>query len=334
MANNNKKNDSEISKSMTNLNISSNDNKIKFNKKDIPKPILKWIGGKTQIIEKILSEIPKKFKNYHELFIGGGSVLIAVLWARNKNLIEIENSINAYDLNTALIYTYINIQKNKDNLYQNISKLIKEYFECKIDGKKNRNPINKEEALSSRESYYFWIRKQYNQLTDKKTIEASSYFIFMNKTGFRGMYREGPNGFNIPYGNYKNPKILKKEELDYISDLIQDVKFEVSDFSNSFEKIKDGDFTYLDPPYAPENSKSFVKYNQDGFGLEQHKNLFTRCNKIKSPTKFIMSNANVPLVKECLPEENFNYQVIECRRAINSTNPAAKTEEVIIKNYE
>ena len=155
----------------------------------------------------------------------------------------------------------------------------------------------------------------------------------MNKTGFRGMYREGPNGFNIPYGNYKNPKILEKKDLDFISELIQGVNFEISDFSESFKKVKKGDFIYLDPPYAPENATSFVGYNKEGFDIVQHKKLFQSCNEIKLPTKFIMSNSNVQLVKDFLPEEQYNYEIIKCRRAINSTNPGAITEEVIIKNY-
>ena len=307
---------------------------IKIEKKYIAKPILKWVGGKGQIIEKILKLVPKEFENYHEIFVGGGSVLLAVLWAEHQGLIKIKNKINAYDLNSALIYTYLNIQKKKDKLYQEISKLIKEYFETKIEGDVFRKPDDKTQALSSRESYYYWIRKQYNQLQDKSTIIASAYFIFLNKTCFRGMYREGPNGFNVPYGNYKNPKILEKRDLDHTSYLIQSVNFEICDFSQSFEKIKSGDFVYLDPPYAPENSKSFVKYNQDGFDLQQHQKLFSLCNLIQLPTKFLMSNSNVPLIKEYFSDKDFNYEIIECRRAINSTNPAAKTEEVLITNFE
>ena len=327
MANNNE--EDEVTQGLTNLNLSDKN----FNKKDIPKPILKWVGGKTQTIDKLLETIPEEFDNYHELFVGGGSVLIAVLWAQKENIINIKNSINAYDLNTALIHTYKNIQKKKKELYLSISKLSDEYFKCKIDGEVNRNPETKEEACTSRESYYFWIRKKYNNLENKKTVEASSYFIFMNRTGFRGMYREGPKGFNIPYGNYKNPKILDKKELDYISDLIQDVNFVVSDFSESFEKIKNGDFIYLDPPYAPENNKSFVKYNKEGFNLEQHQKLFTLCNLIKIPTKFILSNSNVPIIKEYFNPNNYKYEIISCRRAINSKNPGNKTEEVLITNY-
>lgn len=300
---------------------------------NIPKPILKWVGGKSQIINKILDIIPKNFKNYHEVFVGGGSVLIAVLWAQQQGYINIEKNINAYDSNSALIYTYINIKDNKEELYQQLLLIIDEFNKCSLDGAIFRDPEDEEQAVSSKESYYYWTRKQYNKLKDKKSIKSSVYFIFLNKTGFRGMYREGPNGFNVPYGNYKNPKILEKKDLDYISNLIQPVNFKINDFSISFESIKKGDFIYLDPPYAPENSKSFVKYNQDGFNLDQHLKLFSLCNLIKSPTRFIMSNANVQLVKDNLLEQDYKYEIITCRRAINSKNPGEKTEEVLICNY-
>lgn len=309
-------------------------NNLHFSKKDIPKPIFKWVGGKSQIIDKLINTFPKEFNNYHEMFLGGGSVLIALLWACKKGFITIKKKINAYDINQALISSYINIRDKKEELYLELKVIIDQFLECKIDGTLNRNPETESEALSSRESYYYWIRKQYNQLQNRTTIQASAYFIFMNKTGFRGMYREGPNGFNIPYGNYKNPKILEKKDLDYISDLIQDVNFEIRDFSESFKKVKNGDFIYLDPPYLPENATSFVGYNKEGFDIEQNKKLFLSCKKIKLPTKFIMSNSNVQLIKDFLPENEYNYEIIECRRAINSTNPAAKTKEVIIKNFE
>ena len=303
-------------------------------KKDIPKPLLKWVGGKGQIIEKLLKKLPKKINNYHEIFVGGGSFLIMVLWAKEKNYITIDGDINVYDLNEALIETYNNIKNNKDKLFESIKQIETEFNSCEIEGDVKRKPINKEDAMTSKESYYYWIRKQYNEEKDKSSIKSSSYFIFLNKTGFRGMYREGPNGFNIPYGNYKNPKIIDKDELDYISELIKNVNFYNSDFSKSFENIQEeNNFIYLDPPYAPENDKSFVGYTKDGFDIKQHELLFDLTNKISEKNMIMMSNANVQLFRDSLSDKKYKYEVVSCRRAINSKNPGAKTEEVIITNY-
>jgi DNA adenine methylase len=144
------------------------------------------------------------------------------------------------------------------------------------------------------------------------------------------MYREGSNGYNVPYGHYKKtPTIISKKELDNISDLIKDVKFIHSNFNQSIKKIKDGDFVYLDPPYAPENTNSFVGYVKDGFNLETHKYLFNEIKKLDK-VKFVMSNAKVNLVTEHFKE--YNCQDIMARRAINSKNPGSTTIEVIIYN--
>ena len=114
--------------------------------------------------------------------------------------------------------------------------------------------------------------------------------MVLNKTGFRGMYREGPKGFNIPYGHYKKtPTIVTKKELDEISNLIKNVEFIVSDFKDSIKNVKEGDFIYLDPPYAPENKKSFVGYTAEGFSLETHNKLF---NEVKQFDK-----KNIKIIK-------------------------------------
>jgi DNA adenine methylase len=306
----------------------------KITKKDIPRPILKWVGGKGQIIDKLLKAIPKEMNDYHELFVGGGSFLVMVLWAKNKGFITINGSLNAYDLNEALISTYINIRDNKDELFEKVKELQKDFLECDAEGTVNRKPNNKQEAITSRESYYYWIRKEYNGQTDKTSINSSAYFIFLNKTGFRGMYREGPNGFNIPYGNYKNPKLVEEDELNYISELIQHVNFHNSDFSKSFENVSnEKNFLYMDPPYAPENNKSFVGYTKDGFDIEQHKKLFDLTKCISEKNMIMMSNSNVKLIHDNLSPDDFKYEVVSCRRAINSKDPSARTEEVIITNY-
>ena len=106
--------------------------------------------------------------------------------------------------------------------------------------------------------------------------------MVINKICFRGMYREGPNGFNVPYGHYKKtPTIISKQDLDSISDLIKNVNFIHSSFTTSIKNIKNNDFVYLDPPYAPESTKSFVGYVADGFSLETHKLLFNEIKKLK-----------------------------------------------------
>ena len=294
------------------------------------KPFLKWVGGKTQIIDKIITKIPKEMNNYHEIFLGGGSVLFAILSLQKQNKIVIKNKIYAYDINSVLINVYKNIQNNQGELYNCIDFYIKEY-----DGLNgtviNRNPISISEAKTSKESYYYWLRKKYNDIP-KNTIECSALFMIINKTCFRGIYREGPNGYNVPYGHYKNtPTIISKTELNYISDLIKDVEFKDCSFIESIKNVKEDDFVYLDPPYAPENTKSFVGYVAGGFNLEAHLSLFKEIKKL-GQIKFLMSNAKVELVIDNF--KSFKMEDVIVRRSINSKNPGSTTIEIMVYNYE
>ena len=303
-----------------------------------PKPLLKWVGGKTQIIDDIMSLFPTKMKNYHEPFIGGGSVLIGLLTYINAGKIKLTGKIYASDLNSNLIGFYKNIQMHPDTVIAECKILVSEY--SNIAGTEvNRKASNIEEASTSQESYYFWVRSLFNTLSkeEKTTPRASAMLLFMNKTCFRGVYREGPNGFNVPFGNYKNPSIIDEEHIMKISRLIKNVVFTAESYAESLApaqtRVKKGDFIYLDPPYAPESGTSFVGYTNDGFNIDNHNALFKMCNEItEKGVKILMSNADVKLVKDAFPAPKYNTQIISCRRAIHSKEPDKRTNEVLITN--
>lgn len=312
------------------------------------KPILKWAGGKTQILDIIEKNIPNIIQNYREFFVGGGAVLFLILTLQRNNKIQINGNIEAYDINNSLVNMYIHIRDHTDKLYISIQKIIQEHNAISsLCLKENRNlkPKNKKEALTSKESHYYWIRKKYNNLVNKKkntiqsNIKISAMFIFLNKTCFRGLYREGPNGFNVPYGNYKNPEIINLEHLFQISELIQNVNFYCKNFEdsmsieniNKFHKI---DFIYLDPPYAPEDINSFVKYNKAGFSENTHKLLFNLIHYISEKNiKIMLSNSNTKLVIDNFKQKQYNKFILQAKRSINSKDPSKKTTEIIIKNY-
>ena len=303
----------------------------------IQKPFLKWVGGKTQIMKEIISKIPTEINSYHELFLGGGSVLLTVLSLQKQGKLVIKNKICAHDLNKGLINTFKQIKYNHLNLIANVLELKKAFATIPLNtnGQRGQPPnVNHSTYTQTREHYYYWIRSKYVDC-DKSTVEAAGYFIFLNKTGFRGMYREGPNGFNVPYGLKDKkivPGIINEDEIKKISQLIQTVEFKVSDFSDSIENVSEGDYIYLDPPYAPENSTSFVGYTKDGFGLDIHKKLFEKIIAFSDKKiLFMMSNSKVKSVLEYFKAYNC-YEVL-ARRAINSKNPGAKTMEVLVTNY-
>jgi len=304
-------------------------------KMEIIKPFMKWVGGKTQIINDVMSLFPKTMNNYHEPFLGGGSVLLALLTYKESGLLTVTGKIYASDLNSNLIGLYKNIQSYPEALIAEVKKISEEFAKCKGTDV-NRKATTIEEAMTSPESYYFWIRSKFNGLSkeERTSIPASAMLLFMNKTCFRGVYREGPKGFNVPFGNYKNPSILDEDHIKTVSRLIKDVEFTTCPFDYALSRIMDDDFVYLDPPYAPETDKSFVKYTADGFNLESHKALFSICRDMLSKNvKMLMSNAEVKLVKDAFPLPDFNTKIISCRRAIHSKEPDARTNEVLITNF-
>ena len=304
------------------------------------KPIIKWVGGKTQIIDKIMDNFPKEINNYHELFLGGGSVLLALLSLKNELNIKINGTINAYDINETLINMYINIRDRPHKIISYINIIINRYNNIEEEkGPKKYKPTKGYKEINNKESFYYWIRYKYNHYNQikKNHYKGSAIFIFLNKTCFRGLYREGPNGFNVPYGHYKNPEIINEEHIMNVSELIKNVNFIYSDFEKSFNNINininSNDFIYLDPPYAPINDKSFVGYVADGFDINKHKKLFELILAASNNNKFIMSNADVDMVRDAFQTSDYNIMTILCKRSINSKNPESKVNEVLIKNY-
>ena len=280
----------------------------------------------------IITLFPKEMNNYHEVFLGGGSVLFALLSNQRKNKIVINEGIYAYDLNEDLINVYKNIQDNVEVLHEKLTYVFEQYDSISVF-KGDRNPTIIDEALKSKESFYYWIREKYNNM-DKNLIEHSALFIFLNKTCFRGMHRVGPNGFNVPFGHYKKtPKIISLDELVEIQNLIKKVEFKCLDFSESIKNIKKDDFAYFDPPYAQENAKSFVKYNKNGFPPEKHQELFNLIlAKDQENVKMVISNSKTELVEKNFVD--FRINEIKARRAINSKNPGSVVKELIIYNFE
>jgi DNA adenine methylase len=231
---------------------------------------------------------------------------------------------------------YENIQEHPDELADMLETHFKTYenintFKLGSKPPKNRNSMKYEEGLLSKENYYYWARCRYNQ--DKKgTISNSALFIFLNKTCFRGLYREGPKGMNTAFGHYKviNNK-LTKEQIKKLSHMFEGVNFSCCDFGEAIKQAKEEDLIYLDPPYMQDSESPFLKYVEKGFEMKDHKRLFDMIKTLdEKKISFIMSNSKTEHIKKAF--EKYHQEEITARRAINSKNPRDTSQEIIIWN--
>lgn len=295
-------------------------------------PILKWVGGKSQILNEVMDLFPVTMNNYYEPFLGGGSILFALLSYKKMGIRTITGTVYANDLNGQLIEFFKTLKTQPQELIQEAEKLIQAWRAIK-GTTVERKPTTQLEATTSRESYYFWVRSQYNALPaeQKSGPKAAAMFLFLNKTCFRGLYREGPNGFNVPYGNYENPAIINKAHFLEVSELLQNVVFSCVDYKEFLANVQQGDFIYLDPPYAQIKETSFVGYTATGFDGDEQKRLFELCHQMKQKgARFLLSNANVDAVKNAFTTTGYQIKTLNTRRAITPKNPKARSQELLI----
>ncbi len=266
-------------------------------------PIVKWVGGKRQLMFKLLKNMPKSYNRYFEPFIGGGALFF-----------ELQPK-NGYisDMNEELINLYTVV---RDNVYVLIDDL-------------SKHKISKE--------YFLKIRnldrtEKYNSLSD---VKKASRFIYLNRTCFNGMYRVNSQGqFNVPFGNYKNPKIVDAENLINCSKLLKNTEICCTDFSEVLTKVQKGDFIYFDPPYVPLNeTSSFTSYTKYGFDIDMQFKLRDICDELNSMgVMFMLSNSDTKLVNELY--SNYEIKKVFASRAINANpNGRSKITEVLVRNY-
>jgi len=271
--------------------------------------IVKWAGGKRQLLPQLEPLFPKKINRYFEPFIGGGSVAFYLSKTRNPKKMFLS------DINEELINVYSVV---KDNVGELIS-LLKKY-KLKHD-KKGKD-------------FYLSIRKQDPEVMS--AVSRAARFIYLNRTCFNGLYRvNSKGGFNVPMGNYKNPGIVQEEKLKEISGLLENVELKVQSFDKILSKAKKGDFIYFDPPYYPLNRASFTKYAKDDFLEEEHRKLFRLFAALdKKGCKVMLSNSNAPFILDLYKKYKKKMKHVDATRMINcNAEKRGKVKEVVIMNY-
>jgi len=271
----------------------------------IYKPVVKWAGGKSKIINQFSKYIPEKFNNYHEPFIGGGALFFHLV----PNLVKRNATAYLSDLVEELINLYHVIKKDVDSLI--------------VTSKKHKYE----------EDYYYNIRAL--DPFKMPDVERASRILYLNKTCFNGLYRVNSKGkFNVSFGDYINPVIVDEVVLRNASKAFQFAELFHGDFELVLNNAQKGDFVYLDPPYVPLSTTSdFTKYTSNSFGFADHERLKKLFDELKTRGCYVMlSNSNTNFVKDLYSD--CNIKTVSASRAINSN--AAKRgaiKELLILSY-
>jgi DNA adenine methylase (dam) len=260
------------------------------------RPILKWAGGKTQMLGDLLPKVPNSYGRYIEPFFGGGAMFFAL---------QPESAIIA-DSNPELINMYQEVANHADNVIQ----YLKQY--------------------ENTSEMFYAVRSQ--EWTTLPKAEAAARTIFLNRTCYNGLYRVNKHGqFNVPYGKYKNPKICDEAGLRAASEALKKANILCGDYLLVLEHhAQPGDFVFLDPPYLPVSEYAdFKRYTKEQFYEEDHVELSKVIMALhERGCHVILTNSNHPLVHELYAP--FNIDVIQTKRHISCNGSTRKGEDVIV----
>ena len=271
-------------------------------------PFTKWTGGKRQLLGELRSYMPETYGRYFEPFVGGGALFFDL--APEKAVIN--------DFNEELINAYRQIKNNPAEL---INLLIKH--------KENNS-----------KDYYLALRSadRDGRISRMTGVERAARILYMLRVDFNGLYRvNSKNQFNVPYGRYKNPKIVDVDLLYQISEYLNENDIEIlqTDFAEAVKDAQTGDFVYFDPPYIPLNeTSSFTSYTHEGFSYEEQVRLRDTFKELTERGVYAMlSNSSSPLVEELY--KDFNIYFVEAQRTNGAKSSSrGKISEIIVTNYD
>ncbi len=299
------------------------------------KPFLKWAGGKTQLLEELISRFPeeikerRKIERYVEPFVGGGAMFFFL-----KNNFEIKKSF-LFDINRELIIGYKVIKRDAKELINKLKKFEKKYFKKSEKERKNfyykiRNSYNKQ-----------MIKFNYNKYSEE-WIDRAVYLIFLNKTCYNGLFRQNRKGeFNVPFGRYIKPRICDEENIIAVQKALKNTKIFCVDFAASEKYIDENTFVYLDPPYRPINkTSSFTSYAKEDFNENDQKRLAGFFKEMYKKGAYLMLSNSDP--KNENPEDRFfddlydDYCIerVPAKRFINcNASRRGEIKELVIWSY-
>lgn len=275
-------------------------------KNKLVSPVVKWVGGKRQLLDEIIPLLPKQFSTYCEPFLGGGAVFFA---RQPRNAI-----VN--DLNSDLMLVYEVIRDDVDALIASLQK------------------------HENTPEYFYQLRdldRDKDAYSSLPKVEKASRTIYLNKTCYNGLFRVNASGeFNSPFGRYKKPNIVNESGLRAVSRYLcaSNIQLFSEDFADTLQRVPRRGFVYLDPPYDPlSDTASFTGYNRGGFVRAEQIRLKECCDDLtRRGVKFLLSNSATAFIQELYAD--YTIRTVLAKRAINSdANKRGAVQEVLIQNY-
>lgn len=270
-------------------------------------PVVKWVGGKRQLLDDLAPLFPKRVSAYCEPFFGGG----AVLFHLQPKVAQVN------DINSELIQMYEVIRDNVEELILALGE----------------HPNEKEHFYHVRD-----LDRNKEQYARLSKIQKAARVIYLNKTCYNGLFRVNNAGeFNTPFGHYKNPNIVNAPTLRAVSAYFQraQITFSSVDYAQVLAQVNRGTFVYLDPPYDPvSDTANFTSYAKGGFDRAEQIRLRECCDQLnRRGIRFMLSNSATDFIRE--QYKSYHITIVKAKRAINSN--AAKrgqVDEVVVRNYE
>lgn len=291
--------------------------------------LIKWVGGKQQLVPQLLPLLPPQFSRYCEPFFGGGALFFALCERQGAPIPALLS-----DRNWKLVFLYQCVRDNPNEVIRLLRRLTQDH---------------------DLPNSYYAARARFNFLVSRATpqvsrgllpdsAELAALFLFLNKTGFNGLYRENSKGeYNVPAGRFaRSPLILNSRKIQHASTLLSSATLISEDFSNPLASLKAGEFAYLDPPYYPTSTtSSFTSYTQGQFLAGEHNRLAMWCDRLTSRGVYwMLSNSNTPFVRQLFKDrvgvDGKPVRIMQAlaRRSVNAVaSKRGPVMELIIRNY-
>lgn len=286
-------------------------------------PILKWAGGKRQLLDELQARFPENYNHFHEPFFGGGALFF--------ELEPSNGTIN--DTNIRLINFYEQVRDNPDELIDRLQS----YRGPEEDPDSNREYSESNHRGKEITEYYYQQRAIFNKrpyTNDFDPIEEAALLLYLNRTCYNGLYRENSSGgFNVPIGRYSNPDWVQERRIREASQVLENTDIFNRDFESVLEHAEPGDLVYFDPPYKPMSSTAyFTDYSAEGFGQEDQERLLETAQELDQRGVYvILSNSGV--MYDMYEKAGFSVDIEGATRAINSDGENRdEVDEIIATN--